>query len=295
MIKSAKILGVVFRRNPAVQTKREGTMQVATPSLKQVVGLIKIYTGYENDNAIAKRLNWSPRRLSESWRGESRDWSIPEHKFADFKSLFSEILPIEVTEADTKVYLQSAPVLFHMAISPISGKAWACLINRHSENPKLHVHKMLPGLGFGKSDYREKQLPDAELALNEKFVLKGKIAFSPSEIIIAAEHQSVWHLIPYTSNDSDRILNERGGGFAFPPKIEGEQCSLFEDTSPGYYRYFAIIVRGGFPNSLHELLHSVNPISQSRLDMIGNVLNSEPQANVAILGATISIVGTRAC
>lgn len=262
-------------------------MRISTPSLKQVIGLVKIYTPYDNDTMVAERLSWSLKQLTHSWVGESRDWSIPERRLTDFKSLFSEILTREVTETKTKEYLQSDPMLFHMALSPISGKAWVNLIDRHTKFPKLGVYKLVSNLGFGTSDHQHKQLPDAELALNDRFVFKGKIDFSPSEIIIAAEHQNVWHFISYTS--SDRILEERGGEFTFPPKIEGKQYSLFEETSPGFYRYFAILMRGGFPKSLHELLHSVNPISQHTLDMIGHVLNSEPDHSIAVLGVTISI------
>jgi len=161
------------------------------------------------------------------------------------------------------------------------------LIKRHTKFQGLTVTTIKPGaLSFGVSSFLEDVKPNFEVEMFQPYILEGVTPWR-GEVVIFAEHGGVWHAIAYTQ--TERIIQVNGNAFVFPPKIGGRKITLSEKSNSGYYRYFAIGQSGKFSDAIREHFHFANPFTQPTLDLMGDLLNSQPEKNVMVSGITLSV------
>jgi len=254
--------------------------------LKQISALIKLYSVYNSNAAIAERLGISERTLSGYWEEDKGAGNIPDKHVDAFCDLVAEIVPGAASRSAARALLTGHPIAFHNAVLPIGGRDWRRLVDGAGVQPLVVKVKPLATMGFGEVEEEASDKPAATVRLFERFWFEGRAPWR-GELALFAEHAGEWHALALRQGERTIIID--GGPFAVPPKQNGRQIHFRERTKPGFYRYVAIAQRGKFASPLRELLHDTNPYAQLTLDMIGEQLSAVPEAGRLVAAAGILI------
>lgn len=256
------------------------------PDLVNIFNLIRYYSDYSSDAAIAERLEIDRSNIRNYLYDHADAPYIPIRRHADFQNFFSEILSSPVSLVRTKALLTGDADTFHSLISPITGKSWAHLIGQSKVQPRLLVRKRPPPtLGFGTSTRIHNQPAEFEIKIGDEFTIEATFPMN-GEAVVFAENAGSWHIIPADENSPTFSISGRSK--SFPPYLNDERAFLLENGPTGFYRYFLVGVRGKFTRTLRDHLHSANPLTQPKLDVIADMILSGDGA-FAVLGATIRV------
>lgn len=252
--------------------------------LKQIIALIKLYSVYDSNAAIAGRLGISERTLSGYWEEDKGAGNIPERNVDAFCDLIAEIIPSAASRSAALALLAGHPIAFHNAVLPIGGRAWRALVDGPNVQPLIAQVKRLASMGFGEVEEVPADKPTANVRLFDRFWFEGHAPWR-GELALFAEHGGEWHAL--TLGQGERLITVSGGRFSVPPVVDGRQTYLRERTKPGLYRYVAIAQRDSFAQPLRSLLHETNPYAQLTLDMIGDHLGEVRSKLVATAGLLV--------
>jgi len=254
--------------------------------LKQIVGLIKLYSAYNSNAAIAQRLGIKERTLTGYWEEDKGGGTIPDKNVEAFCDLIVEIIPGASSRSAARALLGGHPVAFHNALLPVGGRAWRMLVDGPGVQALTVKVKPLATMGFGEVEEETGDEPETTARLSQRFCFEG-VASWRGEAVLFAEHAGEWHALRLAKDERAIILE--GGPFTLPPKQKGEQTYLRERTKPGLYRYVAIAQRDKFAPALRELLHQTNPYGQLTLDLIGDHLITVPERSRMVAAAVLLI------
>jgi hypothetical protein len=254
--------------------------------LKQILALIKLYSVYDSNAAIAARLGLSERTLSGYWEEDKGGGTIPDKNVAAFCDLIAEIVPSAAAPSAARALLTGHPIAFHGAVLPIGGRAWRALVDGPHVQPLVAKVKPLATMGFGEIEDDPDDEPAATIRLFEPFWFEGRAPWR-GELVAFAEHGGEWHALALAQGE--RTITIDGGRFAVPPRKDGRQSHFRERTKPGFYRYVTIAQRGALAAPLRELLHQTNPFSQLTLDMIGDQFGALPPRARLVAAAGILV------
>ncbi len=257
------------------------------PDLVNIFRLIKYYSKYDSEAAIAKRLVIDRSNIRNYLHDHANAPYIPVGRHEGFQALFSEILPEPISLERTKVLLSGDADTFHSYISPVAGRAWARLIGLSSEAPRLVIRKRPPlNLGFGTSSHILNQPAECEIKVGDQFILEAQLPLN-GQAVVFAENAGVWHIL--TPNAENAVFPISGRTVIFPPKLDTEHSYLKEGGPAGFYRYFLVGVRGKFSDTLRDHLSAANPLTQPKLDLLGDLMTSV-DTHCIVMGATLSVV-----
>lgn len=225
----------------------------------------------------------SDRTLRGYWAEDKSAGVIPNKNIDKFCDLLIEILPGETSRETAKCLLQGDKSSFYNALLSNAGQAWDTLVSE----PDILLATIKPmALGFAESDDDYDEEPAYEAILGQGFFFRGTTSWG-GEAVAFGEHLGEWQMISFAGGK--RIFPLTGGEFTFPPKNSKGQPLLREKTKPGYYRYFIIAHRGNMMGALRERLHGANPLTQTTLNLLGDMLQS-PNVGCSVLSTSIKII-----
>lgn len=254
------------------------------PRLKQICGLIRIYSSYTSNVAIAERLGIKEGTLRGYW--ETYGGHVPDGNADRFAELVQEIAPMPLSKDAALKLLQGQQLAFHSMLLPIEGSSWRELLNEQLE---LEITKPPPpALGFGEVEGEDVRVADETVGLNKQFRFRGEAGWA-GEGFLAAEHAGEWHLLPLGSGQ--RSFEFSKGVFDLPLARGNKQVYMIERNKPGFYHYVVIGHRYALPDHVRHQVLRANPYSQLDLDLLGSmILQSNPEDRI-VLAATLRVAG----
>lgn len=256
------------------------------PNLVNIFNLIRYYSEYGSDAAIAKRLRIDRSNIRNYLYDHENAPYVPIRRHPDFQDLFSEILPERVSLDQTKALLSGDADSFHSLISPIGGRSWAQLIAASQTQSRLTIHKRSPPtLGFGTSTRINNKSAEFDLKVGDEFTIEAAFSMR-GEAVVFAENAGMWHVI--RPNEDSSVFAVSGQTHSFPPQTGNEQHYLVEGGPTGFYRYFFVAVRGKLPRTLYGHLQAANPLTQAKLDVVADMILSG-ETTYVVSGATLRI------
>jgi len=260
------------------------------PDLVNIFKEIKNYSKYTSDTEIAQRLGIDRSNIRHYLQGHANAPYIPAKRHDDFREFFAEILSVPVSLDSTKTLLSGDADTFHSLISPVAGKAWARLIRLAEQSPPLQIRtRKSTGTAFsiGVSSHILTQPADTEIRIGDHFILEAQLPLN-GQAVIFVESVGKWEILGFTKDTP--IIPVSGRTSTFPPQSD-EGVAFFEEMGPaGFYRYLVIGMRGKFSDTLHDHLLSAQPLTQAKLDLIGDML-MYAEAQCTVLSATLLVKG----
>lgn len=251
------------------------------PRLKQICGLIRIYSAYTSNSAIAERIGIKESTLRDYW--QNYGGHVPDKNVAAFVDLVQEIAPVKLSATAALDLMKGSQLAFHRVLLPLEGASWRALLDEQLE---LEIGKPPPSLRFGEVEEEDVRVPDETVALNRQFRFHGE-ALWEGEGFLVAEHLGEWRIL--SVGGGRRSFEFGAGPFALPLARGTRPVYMVERTKPGFYHYVVVGHRNVLPDHVRHQILRANPVPSLDLDILGSmILQSDPSDRI-VLAATLLV------